>query len=59
VNIAMKVTLNGLIHALRLDAQRLADAVEFGPAEASRTSPEPLKPPTRTMRSDDDERRRD
>jgi len=59
VNISMKITLDGLIQALRIDAQRLADAVEFGPRNSSGSRLEPLRSTTRTMRSDDDERRRE
>ena len=58
MNISMKITLDGLIQALRLDVQRLADAAEFGPRASSEPRLEPRRP-TRTMRSDDDDRRRE
>ncbi len=57
MNIAMRMTLNGLIQALRLDAQRLADAVEFGQLLDGELQPGLRRPTTRTIRSDDDERR--
>ena len=59
MNIAMRMTLAGLIQALRLDAQCLADAVEFGAALDTEPQLGLRRPTTRTMRNDDDERRRE
>lgn len=56
MKMSMRLTLDGLIRALRNEAQRLADDIEFS---ADRASAAPVRGGRPAVREGSDDRRRD